>query len=523
MGDREKRKRNLLRLRVQRYRQVRRRIDSENELHLRTLDLTRTDPSSNSENEEGEKSVEEVKPLNDDQGRASNEIEGMNVAEDLEQHLTAEEISNDEESASGSNDDDSDDNSHLLDEESSEEEEPREVNNDDQEWNEVTELKNWAIRSNISQTQLDDLLLILRRRLLPGLPACSKTFLKTAAADYTIQNCEHVDGSVGEFLYFGIAKNLQKTVNPTLHEQTVLRLQINIDGLPLYRSSSRQFWPILGKVQFQPDVYKPFPIAIYSGTHKPNNLNEYFGSFIEEINGLMESGIVIDGRQFEVCIGCFICDRPARSFIKCIKNHGGYYACERCIVKGERYEDRMVYTSTSCVERTDESFRNEENAQHHTGFSPLTLIRPGINMVCQFVLDFMHLCCLGIMKKLLVDCWLKGNLNTRLSYNNKLLLSQRLISLQSQIPAEFQRTTRSIFDVLKWKATEFRFFLLYGGPVVLKKILSDDLYKHFLLFPLLAEYCVQNNWLSNIINRPKHIFELLYQQHGTSMESRVRS
>lgn len=61
------------------------------------------------------------------------------------------------------------------------------------------------------------------------------------------------------------------------------------------------------------------------------------------------------------------------------------------------------------------------------------------------------------------------------------MLSQMLVSLQNQIPVEFQRTTKDLSDVHKWKATEFRFFLLYSGPVVLKNCLTIEQYQHFLL------------------------------------------
>ncbi|KAJ7996429.1 hypothetical protein DPEC_G00236980, partial [Dallia pectoralis] len=52
-----------------------------------------------------------------------------------------------------------------------------------------------------------------------------------------------------------------------------LKLQINVDGLPLFRSSSTQFWPILGFVQNLPN-HKPFVIALFAGNGKPE-LYEY--------------------------------------------------------------------------------------------------------------------------------------------------------------------------------------------------------------------------------------------------------
>ncbi|KYN20014.1 hypothetical protein ALC57_07643, partial [Trachymyrmex cornetzi] len=364
---------------------------------------------------------------------------------------------------------------------------------DNEEFNEIMQLRQWAMTSNIPHTKLDSLLQILRRRLLPNLPATAKTFLKTNSAEYNIKQFYDVNGcSVGEFVYFGIAKHLQRTVNPEIHENETLYLKINIDGLPLFNSSLQQFWPIPGQLHFEPEVYKPFPIAVYAGREKPNNLSAYLENFIVEINELLLNGIIIDEKSFKVCIMCFVCDRPARSFIKCIKGHVGFYACERCEVRGTRHENRTIYCNDVCEERIDQSFRDQRNPEHHIGLSPLTFINPRIDMVRQFVLDFMHLCYLGIMKKMLVECWMKGNLSTRLNQNSKMRLSQRLMQLKSQIPADFQRSTRSIFEVAKWKATEFRFFLLYCGPIVLKNILSKKLYNHFLLFHVACRILCSN-------------------------------
>jgi hypothetical protein len=59
-------------------------------------------------------------------------------------------------------------------------------------------------------------------------------------------------------------------------------------------------------------------------------------------------------------------------------------------------------------------------------------------------------------------------------------ISENLISLSGKLPSEFARQPRSLEELERWKATEFRQFLLYTGPVVLKKIVPKELYVHFL-------------------------------------------
>ena len=48
------------------------------------------------------------------------------------------------------------------------------------------------------------------------------------------------------------------------------------------------------------------------------------------------------------------------------------------------------------------------------------------------------------------------------------------------MPSEFARKPRSLQELDRWKATEFRQFLLYTGPVVLHGVVETDLYHHFL-------------------------------------------
>lgn len=78
---------------------------------------------------------------------------------------------------------------------------------------------------------------------------------------------------LGEFVYMGISFGLESCIN-NFHEGNI-ELIINIDGLPLTRSAGKCFWPILCKVHYIPDIYKPFIVAIYCGNSKPKNLSKY--------------------------------------------------------------------------------------------------------------------------------------------------------------------------------------------------------------------------------------------------------
>lgn len=60
-------------------------------------------------------------------------------------------------------------------------------------------------------------------------------------------------------------------------------------------------------------------------------------------------------------------------------------------------------------------------------------------------------------------------------------ISSALESVKPFITYDFCRKPRGLKEVKRWKTTEYRQFLLYTGPVILKDILNTDLYNNFLL------------------------------------------
>ncbi|GBM44142.1 hypothetical protein AVEN_93781-1, partial [Araneus ventricosus] len=145
----------------------------------------------------------------------------------------------------------------------------------------------------------------------------------------------------------------------------------------------------------------------------------------------------------------------------------------------------MTFSELNSPKRKDEDFSNRINVdspdEHIINPSPLLDINVGL--VSMFPLDYMHLVCLGVVGKLIL-AWYKGSLRIRLSNSAKTNLNQSLVDCSKYSPKEFQRKPRSLIEVDRWKATEFRCFLLYVGPVVLKDILLPDYYNHFLCLHL---------------------------------------
>ena len=365
-------------------------------------------------------------------------------------------------------------------------------------------------KKNLSH--LDELLGILRPTLIPELPKCAKTFLGTSGAQYNIIQMMDKKGSMGEFTYFGIAKGLKMCINVDLHPDNEIQLQINVDEVPLVKSGYQEFCPILCKVHCNPNVYEPFPVAIYFGELKPADVNLFLDEFVKEINDVQRNGIEISGNHFNIKLKCFICDTPARAFLKSTVGHGGKNACERCTVQGVRLEGRTVFLSADAEERTDQSFRTRQQADHHHAFTALLRIVPFLNIIAVFVLDSMHLLYQGIMKKLLVY-WIDHGIN-KLHVTKRQELSRRMKLLKQQVPCEFQRKPRSTDKFAKWKATELRFFLLYAGPVVLKNVLVSKLYEHFLLFHVACRLLCSDKHCAKYCRLAKEYLTLFFKYMG---------
>ncbi|XP_017467821.1 PREDICTED: uncharacterized protein LOC108360143 [Rhagoletis zephyria] len=136
---------------------------------------------------------------------------------------------------------------------------------------------------------------------------------------------------------------------------------------------------------------KPMAIAIYIGDTKPP-LKEYFRQFVDELNDILHRGLCINGHQIKLIIRYFVCDTPARNFIKGTVGFNAAHGCIKCTVVGEfdKKGRHMSFPRIDCPLRTDESFRNKTDQDHHKDDSPL--LELPINIVEDVIIaDSLHL------------------------------------------------------------------------------------------------------------------------------------
>jgi hypothetical protein len=97
--------------------------------------------------------------------------------------------------------------------------------------------------------------------------------------------------------------------------------------------------------------------------------------------------------------------------------------------------------------RTTEDFIQWRDVNFRRQVTPLVNIR-SLDFVHYFILDYMHLECLGVMRSMILNMWYKGDI-PHLSTAQIETLSCHLIELQRYIPTEFARKSRKIDIILR--------------------------------------------------------------------------
>ena len=103
-----------------------------------------------------------------------------------------------------------------------------------------------------------------------------------------------------------ITKHLKLSPSHAKNAIDALDISLNIDGLPLFKSSSKTLWPVLCMMSNLKSV-KIFPVVLTLGKSKPENLI-FLQDIAGELNDILQN---------------VMCDAPAKAFVKSIKVYSG--------------------------------------------------------------------------------------------------------------------------------------------------------------------------------------------------------
>lgn len=105
----------------------------------------------------------------------------------------------------------------------------------------TSQLRSWALNFNIQRNAVTALLKILIMAGFIYLPKDSRAFFKTPR----FIDIKPLAG--GQYWHYGI-ENCLKNIFSRLNTNIKIKLNFNMDGLPLFKSSPIGFWPILGNI-----------------------------------------------------------------------------------------------------------------------------------------------------------------------------------------------------------------------------------------------------------------------------------
>lgn len=140
------------------------------------------------------------------------------------------------------------------------------------------QLAAWAISTKQTREAMNSLLHILRRDD-NTLPKDYRTLCKTP------KHHQIIDMGEGKYIHFGLLACLQKFLALNSVDRNTLEIDMNIDGVPIAKSSNSCLWAILGNVVGFNSILL---IGVYFGSKKPDNINEYMHSFNTEYFTLCE-------------------------------------------------------------------------------------------------------------------------------------------------------------------------------------------------------------------------------------------
>ena len=294
-----------------------------------------------------------------------------------------------------------------------------------------------------------------------------------------------------------------------------ISFQMNTDGVAIFKSSNVSVWPIYltinelpPKVRFSRDM-RIFT-GLWFGSTKPK-MTTFLRPFSEELFDTYNNGISVRINEQDVIVRAIllsVClDAPARCMFQGFTQFNGESGCGYCTEKGkvvlsgkghariypfnEANVNKLGHDAvrTHCETRKNavcatQHLENQQRAKHNVnGVIAMSwgLILPKFNIILGTPVDYMHAVLLGVVK-LLITLWF-GKSFSKYPWSCLKKIKQCDDKRKSIAPPDFVKRIPRSLEVYgtKYKASEYRTWLLYYLFPVMKDILPNVYLNHAML------------------------------------------
>lgn len=279
----------------------------------------------------------------------------------------------------------------------------------------------------------------------------------------------------------------------------ILSYNLSTDGAPLFNSSKRSFWPLQISINELPPKLRYTnlilaALCILKSEPTPKLMNLFMTHFVQQANKLSTKGLTVidaEGRKFRITLIpiCAPVDTVARPIIQNRIQFNGYWGCSWCYAHGEHIKSSMRYPMNLYKDerlRTNESHFEDvkqsiEKGMAFKGVKGTTVMidLAYFDYIWGYPIDYMHGMILGITRQMW-ELWITSGTPYYLTPSKRKEINERLLNIKPL--QSIYRSPRSLNDRRKWKAAEWRSWLVFYSFPCLKGILKSELLESFLLF-----------------------------------------
>ncbi|XP_049520784.1 uncharacterized protein LOC119444981 [Dermacentor silvarum] len=273
-----------------------------------------------------------------------------------------------------------------------------------------------------------------------------------------------------------------------------ISLTFNTDGAKVFNCNKTALWPIQCVINELPVALRWSNVllgGLWFGKGHPE-MTKFLEVFVKEVlaTGTMKWQCNEQKLESRIHVICCCVDAPARAAVLNSKQFNGYFGCSFCLHKGERHNGSMKYPVQGCqvsAVRTTSQVKLDIRVALSTGqpshgvkgSTPLVHL-PKFDLVWGVCPDYMHAVLEGVAKQLL-EIWL-SNVHSP-AYIGEPSKCQRVTArlLHLRPPQFFTRLPRTLDDRSMWKASEWKWWLLFYAVPYLDGILEKKYHEHICL------------------------------------------